>query len=242
MKIWNKVNRDALLPALILVIIMWIVFWADYVLPYNLNSWGIHPEKPEGLWGIIFSPILHGSLSHIMSNSVPMLILGFALYFFYKPLANTVLFTSWIVVGILVWISGISGVHIGMSGVIYALASFLFFSGLIRKYKPLVGISFFVAFFYGSLVWGILPLREGVSWQGHLWGGVIGMVLAIYYRKKGPRPPKYQYEIEEAMGIESDMPIEVESIAEEKRKWAEENTLNIQYHYQPKENPKQEDE
>lgn len=226
MKKLIKDTLQDLYPALLLLALMWLVFLTNVVVPYDLNNWGIYPEKKEGLWGIIFSPVLHGSWAHLLSNSVPVFVLTYLLYRFYRSIALSTIVISWIMVGVLVWITGLSGVHIGMSGVIYALASFLFFSGLIRKYKPLIGISFFIAFMYGSLIWGILPLKEGVSWQSHLWGGVIGFILAIYYRKKGPKEPKYQYEIEEEMGIEPEMPVEVRSIAEERAKIQEEQQKN----------------
>ena len=216
MKSVNQTIWKDLWPAILLLLVMWVVFITNVVIPYDLNVWGIHPKQAKGLWGLLFSPILHGGWAHILSNSVPIFILTYLLYRYYRPIALSTLAVSWVMVGVLVWITGMGGVHIGMSGVIYALASFLFFSGLIRKYKPLVGISFFVAFMYGSLIWGVLPLKEGVSWESHLWGGVIGIVLAIFYRKKGPKEPKYQYEIEEEMGIEPDEPVEVESIAEER--------------------------
>lgn len=235
----KKTNRhwiNDLWPALLLVGLMWLVFITNIVINYDLNQWGIYPEQAKGLWGILFSPLLHGSWAHLLSNSVPTLILTFLLVQFYREITLSVLSISWVMVGVLVWITGISGVHIGMSGVVYALASFLFFSGLIRKYKPLVGISFFVAFMYGSLIWGVLPVKEGVSWQSHLWGGVIGLVLAVYYRKKGPREPKYQYEIEAEMGIEPDEPVEVDSIAEERRKLVDQE-IKINYHFKSKEDP-----
>jgi hypothetical protein len=114
------------------------------------------------------------------------------------------LFGSWLLTGILVWIFATNkgSFHIGMSGVIYALAAFLFTSGILRKYLPLQALSLFIVFLYGSLIWGIFPTTPRVSWEGHLMGMIVGVLLAIYYRTEGPQRPKYQYEIEKELGIE----------------------------------------
>lgn len=111
--------------------------------------------------------------------------------------------------GLLTWVYARESYHIGMSGVIYGLTSFLFTSGAIRKYKPLLGLSLFVVFLYGSLIWGIFPLETKVSWEGHLSGLILGLLAAIVYRKEGPQQPKFRYEIEKEMGIE---PIDYEQL------------------------------
>ena len=100
-----------------------------------------------------------------------------------------------------------------MSGVVYALAAFLFTSGALRKYLPLQGISLFVAFVYGSMVWGLFPIEPHVSWEGHLAGALTGVALAFVYRRRGPQAPKYIYEIEKELGIE---PPDLEAIYNEK--------------------------
>ena len=111
---------------------------------------------------------------------------------------------SWLFTGALLWLIGGSNgaVHIGMSGVIYALAGFLFTSGVLRGYLPLQALSLFIIFLYGSMIWGVFPTQPRVSWQGHLSGLIVGVVLAFIYRKQGPQRPKYQYEIEKELGIE----------------------------------------
>jgi hypothetical protein len=131
--------------------------------------------------------------------------------------------------------------HIGMSGVIYFLAAFLFTSGVIRKYLPLQALSLFIVFLYGSMVWGIFPMQEKVSWEGHFSGMLVGLVMAFFHRQKGPQRPKYQYEIEKEMGIE---PPDLEGmynqrlleIEEEQRK-TRESISEIVYHYKPNDTP-----
>ena len=163
----------------------------------NLYKYGVYPRNPSGLKGVLFSPFLHSGFEHLINNSIPILVLGTSLFYFYKDLAGKVIFWSWLMAGIWLWVSGRENFHIGASGIVYALASFLFFSGLFRRQKQLIAISLLVTFLYGSMVWGILPIEEGISFEGHLWGAVSGLVLAIYFKKQGPQRKKYDWELED---------------------------------------------
>jgi phosphohistidine phosphatase SixA/membrane associated rhomboid family serine protease len=196
-------NLEAVMYPLLLLILMWSVYLLEMIAPFSLTSWGILPKTLTGLKGIIFSPLLHSpnDIMHVVNNSFPTAILLGALVYFYKSIAGKVFFLSWIITGLLVWLiaENKGSYHIGMSGVVYALASFLFVSGKIRNYLPLQGISLFVAFVYGSLIWGVFPTEERISWEGHLFGLLTGIALALFYKKSGPQAPKYQYEIEPEM-------------------------------------------
>jgi membrane associated rhomboid family serine protease len=103
-----------------------------------------------------------------------------------------------------VWLAGRDAWHIGASGLIYGLASFLFFSGIIRKYFRLVALSLLIVFLYGSMVWGIFPnIYKNVSWESHMLGFISGIILAVAYRKEGPQEPVYEWmEEEEEEAIE----------------------------------------
>jgi hypothetical protein len=152
---------------------------------------------------------------------------------------------------LLVWIyaKNNGSYHIGMSGLVYLLAGFLFFSGVFRRFLPLQAISLFVVFLYGSMIWGIFPMEEKVSWEGHLMGFILGIIQAFWFRENGPQRPKFQYEIEKEMGIE---PIDLEGIWNEKIRLAElveeerqrqEKGHFIVYHYipaNPEDKPKDE--
>lgn len=178
--------------------IMALLFFAEAKDFISLTPWGIRPREAKGLVGIFLSPFLHGSTEHLFNNSLPLLVLGWALFYFYSSLAWRTIF--WIVLcgGLWVWLSGRADTnHIGASGLLYGLVAFLFFSGVLRNYKPLIAISMLVIFMYGSLVWGILPVQEHISWEGHLWGGVAGTVMAIYFRPVGPQRPRFAWEDEE---------------------------------------------
>lgn len=148
----------------------------------NLVNLGIYPRTFEGLRGIVFSPFIHGSLEHLYNNSIPLLILIAALEFFYKELTFKVLFYGVLVSGLLTWIIGRESYHIGASGLVYVLVSFIFFKGLMTKYYRLVALSLVVIMVYGGLIWYIFPdVKEGISWEGHLAGLITGFGFAIFF-------------------------------------------------------------
>ena len=155
-----------------IVLLMWLVYWLDDRYFLDLHEYGILPRHFSGLRGILFSPLLHGSLSHLAANSLPVLVLGAALYYFYPKVANKIILYSWIFGGLLVWIFARENYHIGASGIIYSFAGFVFLSGILRWQVNLLALSFLIAFLYGSLFWGILPYDETISWEGHLMGGL----------------------------------------------------------------------
>jgi membrane associated rhomboid family serine protease len=189
---------------ILLLILMWTIFFADNQLGLDLYQWGVHPRQVEGLRGVLLMPLIHsqGEINHILNNSLPTFVLLASLIYFYRRLAFRVMVWIWIGTGLLTWLGARENYHIGMSGVIYGLAGFLFVSGAIRKYRPLMGVSLFVTFLYGSLIWGVFPMQTHVSWEGHLFGLGIGILLAFAFKKEGPQAPKFRYEIEKELGIE----------------------------------------
>ncbi|MFW5758629.1 MAG: rhomboid family intramembrane serine protease [Bacteroidota bacterium] len=187
----------ASLYPLVLIILAWIIKLIETILSVEFYTWGIYPLRFEGLKGIIFSPFIHGSYEHLLSNTFPLLILGTALFYFYRNLGFTITILSWLISGIWVWVFARESYHIGASGIIYSWAAFLFVSGVIRDHPRLMALSLLIAFLYGSMVWGIFPLRERMSWEGHLMGMLAGIVLSLFYKEKGPKRKKYSWEIEE---------------------------------------------
>ena len=170
-------TTGVVLYPLIGVLTLWLVFWFELKFGYNFTTYGVLPRELKGLLGIIFSPFIHSNLSHLWHNSVPVLVLMAGLIYFYKPVAVRVLF--WVVIGsgLGTWLIGREAYHIGASGVVYGLASFLFFKGIWSKHYRLTAFSLIVVFLYGSLIWGTMPIRDGMSWEGHLSGFVTGLVL-----------------------------------------------------------------
>jgi membrane associated rhomboid family serine protease len=165
----------------------------------SLSFLGIHPLLIEGLPGIVLAPLIHADWKHIGANTIPTLVLGASLFYFYRPLAWKILLLSVVVTGFWVWAGARGGVHVGASGMIYALASFLFVSGLLRRETRLMAVSLIVVFLYGSMVWGVFPdflPQRNISWESHLFGGISGIMLSLYYRNQGPQRRKYSWEIE----------------------------------------------
>lgn len=182
------------------------MYGAEQLFDINWVRFGVYPRTAQGLIGILFMPLIHApnDISHLLNNSLPILILTAALVYFYRDIALKVFVYSWVLTGLGVWIIAADrgSFHIGISGVIYALATFIFVSGWRRKYLPLQALALFVAFLYGGMIWGVFKTSERISWEGHLSGMVIGYILALIYVNEGPVAPKYQYEIEKEMGIE----------------------------------------
>lgn len=197
---------EAIVFPVAILLTMWLIHLLGLVLNWELYHYGVLPRTVDGLKGIFFMPWIHSTqdFSHILNNSLPILFLSSTVIFFYRDIALKVLLISWVATGIGVWIIARNhgSYHIGMSGVIYALAAFVFVSGVRRKYLPLQAMALFVAFLYGGMIWGVFPTEERISWEGHLSGLIIGAVLAVLFAKKGPQAPKFQYEIEKEMGIE----------------------------------------
>ena len=226
-----------MLPAMFLLVTIWLVFWGDSLFLFQFYKLGVLPNDLSGLKGILFMPLIHSSenFNHIFNNSIPTFLLTTLLFYFYKEIAFRVLIFSWIFTGVGVWLFAVNrgAFHIGMSGVIYSLVAFLFTSGTLRKYRPLQALSLFIVFVYGSLIWGILPISPKISWEGHFMGFIVGTILGFIYRKQGPQRPKYIYEIEKELGIE---PPDLEGMywqkvrAEAERKAEQEQELKIVYH------------
>ena len=193
---------------LVFILFLWLIHFLNFYFVLNLYELGIFPRSLEGMLGIIFSPLIHSSSdhNHIINNSVPFLILSWALFYFYSPVAWRVLFFSWVFTGLLVWFFARDAYHIGLSGVIYSLLFFLFFSGVFRKDTRLLTVALLVVFIYGSMVWGILPYDWRISFESHLSGSIVGLFLSIIFKKQKAsfKKVKTQWEIEEELGIESD--------------------------------------
>jgi membrane associated rhomboid family serine protease len=195
----------SMLIPFIFISLMWIVKAVEVIFEIDLFFLGIFPLKASSLTGIITSPFIHNDLRHLFNNTIPLFVLGTVLFYFYSQVSFRVLLWLFLITGLSVWITGRPSWHIGASGIIYGLASFLFVSGIIRRHIPLMGLSLLVAFLYGELVWGIFPgFRMDISWESHMLGAVVGLFLAVWYRDEGPqRPvPFYENEEEETGGVE----------------------------------------
>ncbi|RPH32401.1 MAG: rhomboid family intramembrane serine protease [Bacteroidales bacterium] len=191
----KKLKYSIILP-LFFVLTLWIVKIVDVSEHLNLFYFGVFPRDNKGLLGIIISPLIHSDFNHLISNSIPLLVLGTGIIYFYRKLAYRVIGFVWLLSGICVWMGARPSYHIGASGLVYGLAAFLFLSGLIRKDVRLASISLLVVFLYGGLVWGVLPIFPHISWEYHLFGGTSGFMAAFLYRNKGPERIIWSWELE----------------------------------------------
>lgn len=182
----------------ILVFFMWLTRIIELLFEIDLVHLGIYPLTLKGLPGILFSPFIHEDFRHLFNNSLPVLMLSVALFYFYSEIAFRIFALTYILTGLLVWFGGREAWHIGASGLVYGLASFLFFSGIIRKYYRLTALSLLIAFLYGEMVWGLFPgIYKNISWESHMLGFVSGIFLALLYRNEGPQRPVYDWMEEE---------------------------------------------
>jgi membrane associated rhomboid family serine protease len=186
-------HKNVLLVPIVTIFVIWFIYWVEIKFGYNFNKYGIFPRSFRGLRGVFLSPLIHSDVSHLFNNSVPLFALTASLFYFYKELAFKILLIGTILTGLLCWSFARDSYHIGASGVIYLLFSFIFFSGIIRKHFRLIAMSLVVIFLYGSMIWFILPREDRISWEGHLSGFLIGLLFSILFRKKGIIKEQYQF-------------------------------------------------
>jgi len=194
--------RRAITIAASFVVLLWLIEYVNWGLDLRLTRFGVRPGEWAGLAGIALAPLLHAGFAHLIANSVPLLVLGVTMLHLYPRSAGVVLPLVYFGPGIAVWLWGQEGsVHVGASGLVYGLVAYVFVAGLLRRDRRAIAASLLVAFLYGTTVWGVLPMRLGVSWQTHLAAAWIGGVLAIFLRHLDV-PPVRRYSWED----ESDAP------------------------------------
>lgn len=204
--------KKTIVIPLFLVGLIWSIFLIEYS-GIGLNGcYGVVPRTLYGLKGIVLSPLFHSGWSHLISNTFPLFFLSFLALLMYERLAYYVLFFGWFLSGFILWLIGnpsflddTVNCHIGASGIVYMLASFILISGIIRKERGLMAISAIVILLYGSMLWGIIPDEflpsfgnesKSISWEGHLSGVIVGAFFAFLFRKIGPQQTKAKWDEE----------------------------------------------
>ncbi|UJH89758.1 rhomboid family intramembrane serine protease [Antarcticibacterium sp. 1MA-6-2] len=182
---------------LLFILLIWIVFWFEIRFGFDFNYLGVRPGEIIGLRGILFSPFIHSDIKHLFNNTIPLFVLSMSLFYFYKDVRWKVLLYGILLTGLLTWVIGRPANHIGASGVIYLLASFLFFKGIFSKYYRLIALSLIVVFMYGGMVWFVVPVDPGISWEGHLSGLAVGLLFAVIFKQKILKRPKFEWETPE---------------------------------------------
>lgn len=144
----------------------------------GLDQYGIIPRNLIGLRGILFAPFLHGGLGHLIGNTIPFIVLGWLVMLRETKDFFVVSIISALVSGLGTWMFGSAGLHIGASGVIFGYLGYLLARGYFERSGTAIAMSLFVCALYGSLIWGILPMQQGISWEGHLFGFLGGILSA----------------------------------------------------------------
>lgn len=189
--------RLALKITLVFIGVLWTVFIIDAAFGLRLGRFGLRPGSVVGLLGIATAPLLHGSFQHLLSNTLPLLISLTATLYLYPASSMRVIPLVWLGSGAVAWFIGQApSLHIGASGLIYGLLAYVFMSGLLRRDMRSVSVSLLVGFLYGSMVWGVLPIRPNMSWEMHLSGAMTGLLLAVLYRH-WDRVPLVRYDWED---------------------------------------------
>jgi membrane associated rhomboid family serine protease len=202
----------------IFVLLLWIIHLTSYLFDLDFSHLGVYPLHVKGIPGIFLSPLIHGNFEHLISNSLPLLVLGTMLFYFYPTSAFKVFVLIYFVTGIWVWFGARPAFHIGSSGIVYGLASFIFTCGALLRNIRLMAVSLLVVFLYGSLIWGLFPIDWRISWESHLSGFVLGIVLAFIYKNENYYPenePEWMNE-EEKEETDNEIPY-----------WQNDDTTNI---------------
>ena len=191
-----KLNITKLLTPLLFPIVLWVVHLLSLLFNEDLSKLGLLPRNLVGLLGILTSPLIHADFSHLISNTIPLIILGWIIFSFYPKVSYMLFLFIYFFTGLLVWIFARQVFHIGASGVVYGFVSFLFFSGIFRRDNTSIALALIITFLYGGLVWGMIPGWKGISWESHLFGAITGLVAAYLFRKIDPPSKKYDWEDE----------------------------------------------
>ncbi|NLB87580.1 MAG: rhomboid family intramembrane serine protease [Bacteroidales bacterium] len=181
----SKTELKKMLLAIVIpasfMFLAWLIFALEKSLNINFAQYGLLPRDFRQWYGILTMPFLHGGSEHIIANTVSFIILGSMLFYFHNDRAILLFILSYFLSGIFTWLIGRESIHIGASAMIYAFAGYLFTAGLIGKNIRRMAITLIIVFLYGSMIWGMFPINEKISWEGHLSGFITGLILAIIF-------------------------------------------------------------
>ena len=193
--------RLAVKLALAFVALVWLIQLSNWALDLGPGDLGVRPRESSGWFGVLVAPLMHGGFEHLLANTPPLVVLGATMLYLYPRSSTRVLPAVYLGPGIAVWLFGRSSLHLGSSGLVYGLASYILVAGVIRRDRRAIAASLLVCFMYGALVWGVFPIQSGVSWETHLAAAVIGVALAIALRRLDI-PPRCRYTWEDEADVE----------------------------------------
>lgn len=176
--------KNSLKFPIFFIVLIWVIHIFKIVFNLPLNRLGVLPRVPSGLKGIFTSPLIHSDFPHLMSNSAPAIILLTMIFVFYRKVALKSFVLIYILTGIAVWLFAKNAWHIGASGVVYGLVSFVFWTGIFRRNIKSIVLALVVTILYSGYFAGIVPTEPGISWESHLFGAIVGIFVAYLFRKQ----------------------------------------------------------
>ncbi|EMR00952.1 rhomboid family intramembrane serine protease [Cesiribacter andamanensis] len=174
--------RNSIFFVFTFTVMLWLIKALEWAVAMDFGFLGILPRTLSGTMGIVTAPLVHGDILHLLSNTFPLLLLGISVFYFYDRIALEVFVWIYFMSGFWVWMAARDAYHIGASGLVYGLVSFLFFSGLFRRDIRSLSISLIVIFLYGGMVQGLFPTNDRISWESHMLGALAGAFCAFFYR------------------------------------------------------------
>jgi membrane associated rhomboid family serine protease len=188
--------------------LLWVVKLAEYLGGLDFTRFGIYPRQAGGLVGVLCSPFIHASFAHLFANTAPIIVIGTMLLYGYPRATKVLLPVVYFGSGVTVWMFAREAYHIGASGLIFGILFFILTVGALRWDRRAIALSLVVFFLYGGMIWGVLPVADDVSFESHLSGALVGIVLAFLLRHHDPEPPQKQYswEREETEADDYDWP------------------------------------
>ena len=192
----RRIATAALISAAFVTLLWWIAL-AQHAFELPLRGLTLRPGELSGLIGVLTAPLLHGSIGHLASNSLPLLLLGSLALASLPRAAPRAILLIWLLSGLGTWLIGRPSAHLGASGLGHGLMFFLFIAGLIRRDRAAIAAAMLVFFLYGGMLLTVLPREEGVSWEYHLCGAVAGVLAAWRWARLDPTPPRRRYSWED---------------------------------------------
>lgn len=184
----NERFAYSFLPGMLFVGLIWLIALLVYLSDVQLTWLGVRPREFFGLVGVVAGPLIHSDLVHLLSNSFPLVLLSGFILFLHRTVALRVFVLVYLLSGLITWFIGRNAYHVGASGVVYGLAGFLLFNGILRRDRAGLAVSLAILFLYSGLFYGLFPAEERISWEGHLGGLVAGLVSALLYGESIDKP------------------------------------------------------
>lgn len=188
--------RRGIQICVLMVTVLWIIQSAGVLFDLPLSVMGITPLSTTGLVGIVTAPLVHSSYEHLFNNALPLIILGSALIYGYPSSRWKVVVMVWLTSGLGVFLFGRDAVHLGASGVSHGLFFFLFLVSILRRDARSVGLMMIAFFLYGGMIMTIFPRDPAISFEAHFFGAVGGVIAALLWWKRDPRPVRKTYDWE----------------------------------------------